>query len=249
MSANWKTALLGGVTGACAAVIIVFAAASLGFFPRPSDKQFHDYLMAHPDILVAMQEKMQSDEILAAQAHERDEQVAVNKIGLQRFFDPKVAFVTGPAEAKRTVVEFFDYNCPHCRESYPALSKFYAAHKTDTRFAFIELPIFGGNSISAARAAIAARRQSDKYVDFYFALMGEQAVIDIPLLFDDAKKSGLDMAALDKDIKDPAIDTTLAAARKLADRALVTGTPTFIINGKVHDGAVDDDLLAEMTKS
>ena len=54
---------------------------------------------------------------------------------------PRVAFVTGPADAKNTLVEFYDYDCPYCRASLPAVKKFYDAHKDDTRFSFIEFPI------------------------------------------------------------------------------------------------------------
>lgn len=67
-------------------------------------------------------------------------EAAVAKVGIKAFFDPKIAFVTGPENAKTTLAEFFDYNCPYCRASVPALKKFYEAHKKDTRFAFIEFP-------------------------------------------------------------------------------------------------------------
>ena len=65
----------------------------------------------------------------------------MKKIGQDALFNPAVAFVTGPANAKTTLVEFYDYDCPYCRASLPAVKKFYEAHKNDTRFSFIEFPI------------------------------------------------------------------------------------------------------------
>jgi protein-disulfide isomerase len=244
MTEQWKAAAWGGLGGAALAVVVLFAAVKLGLVPG-SDTAMHDYLMAHPAILVDMQNKLQlqQDEATAAA-----EQAAVNKIGMKAFFDPRVAFVTGPANAKTSVVEFFDYNCPYCRQSVPAVKSFYEAHK-DARFSFIEFPIKGNDSILAARAAMAARKQPDKYLAFHFLLMNEANIVDQNLLFADAQKAGLDVAKLQADMNDPRIEVSLTAAHALADAAGVTGTPVFIVNGKIREGAIDSALLAKLAKS
>lgn len=246
MTSSGKNAVLGGVIGAAAATFIVFGAASLGYFPPPSDKQFEHYLMGHPSIVIAMAEKAQVDE---ANSSQRKLQAAVDKIGLKTYFNPKIAFVTGPANAKKTFVEFFDYNCAHCRNSYPLVRKFYNAHKGDTRFAFIELPIFGEASNNAARAALAARRQPDKYVAFHFAMMGEDGSINPSTMIDAAQKAGLDINKLTTDVKDPALNKEMAAAHALAARSGVEGTPFFILNGEAHEGEVDESTLKTLFKS
>ena len=244
MTDHWKSALLGGLGGAAFAFILLFGAIGLGVIP-PSDAAMHDYLMAHPAILVDMQNKLQTQQ---DEATAGAEQAAVNKLGMKAFFDPRVAFITGPANARTTIVEFFDYNCPYCRASVPALKSFYETHK-NARFAFIEFPIKGADSTLAARAAMAARRQPDKYLAFHFMLMDEANVVDQALLLADAKKAGLDVPKLQADMNDPGIDTSLTAAHALADAANVTGTPVFIVNGKIREGAIDSDLLNKMAKS
>jgi len=241
-----KNAVLGGAIGAVVATVIVFGAASLGYFPPPSDKQFEHYLMGHPSIVIAMAEKAQVDE---ANSSQRKLQEAIDKNGLKTYFNPKIAFVTGPANAKKTFVEFFDYNCAHCRNSYPLVQKFYKAHKGDTRFAFIELPIFGEASNNAARAALAARRQPDKYVAFHFAMMGEDGAINPSSMIDAAQKAGLDINKLTADVKDPALNKEMAAAHALAARSGVQGTPFFILNGQAHEGEVDESMLKALFKS
>jgi protein-disulfide isomerase len=177
MTEQWKSAAWGGLGGAAFAVVVLFSAVKLGIVPG-GDAAMHDYLMAHPAILVDMQNKLQLQQ---DQATADAEQANVNKIGLKAFFDPRVAFVTGPANAKTSVVEFFDYNCPYCRESVPAVKTFYEAHK-NARFAFIEFPIKGNDSTLAARAAMAARKQPDKYLAFHFLLMNEANIVDQNLL-------------------------------------------------------------------
>src|SRR5437763_15874436 len=103
---------------------------------------------------------------------DRPRAVAVHLLGPKLFFDPRFAFLMGPANAKTTFVEFFDYNCPYCRSSLPSVRKFIANHQKNARFAFIEFPIKGPESTIASRAALAARKQPDKYLAFHFLLMG-----------------------------------------------------------------------------
>jgi protein-disulfide isomerase len=170
-------------------------------------------------------------------------------LGLKKFFDPAVAYVTGPANAKNTFVELFDYNCGHCRNTYPAVRKYYEKHKNDTRFAFIDFPIFGEASMNAARTAVAARRQGDLYLAFHFALMSEgKEAIDRDILLTNAKKSGLEVTRLSTDILDPATDKSLLAALRLAREAKFRGTPVFIVNGKVHDGEISEAEIKELTR-
>jgi protein-disulfide isomerase len=245
MTSLWKHTALGALGGAAIAVAIVYAAAVTGRFPQ-DDPHIHAYLMAHPELFAEMgakyQEQQDDDEDNARQA-------AIDKLGAKRFFDPNVAFVTGPKDARTTFVEFFDYNCEHCRNSIHTVQRYYDAHKNDTRFAFIDFPIFGAQSTFAARAAIAARRQPDKYVPFFFAMMNQDGAVDEQSVFQDAQSVGLDLDKLKTDMNDPAVGMTVARALALAHQANVNGTPEFIVNGQSREGEVDDALLGRMTKT
>jgi protein-disulfide isomerase len=245
MNEQWKAAVMGGVVGAALSLAIVFAAGRLGFLPGATDDRLRAYLVAHPYLLVEMTDKLQKAE---ADKEQQGRQAVIEKVGLKRFFDPSVAYVTGPANAKNTFVEFFDYNCVHCRNSFAAVKKFYDAHKRDTRFAFIEFPIFGEASKAAARTGVAARQQGNLYVTLHFLLMGEKDTIDNDVLFADAKKAGLDMAKLNTALLAPDLDRTLTAAHKLAEQAKIDGTPTFIINGKVHPGEITEADFKKLLK-
>ena len=221
---QWKIAALGALGGAVLSVMVVFASAALGAFPV-NGEQIKRYLMDHPTIMLDMMTKVQVQQ--AADA-DRVQNELVAAIGQKALLDPKVAYVTGPADAGNTLVEFFDYNCVHCRNSLAAMKKYYAEHKGDTRFAFVDFPIFGAMSDAAARAAIAARKQGDKYVTFSFLMMGEKgAITSTDQILADAKAAGLDIPKLIADMKDPETERTMAAAHLLAKRLKVDGTPSF----------------------
>ena len=239
---GWMNIAAGALGGALLAVVIVFAAARQGWLPVAANAggpvNIRGYLLSHPELLAEMTEKLQAQQDAADKIKAAG---AMKKIGMAAFFDPRIAFITGPADAKKSVVDFFDYNCPYCRLSLPAMEKLDQQHKNDTRFSFIEFPIKGPDSIVAARVALAARLQPDKYMALHFALMSETDPVNEAMIYTDAQKVGLDMAKLKIDMQNPEIDAAIAASKALATRAGIDGTPTFIINGVVHPGAVDDE--------
>src|SRR5579872_2343722 len=96
----------------------------------------HDYLLAHPELLAEMSDKLQTEQQEAADAA-RDS--ALKTIGATALVDPKVAYVAGPSDAKVTVAEFFDYRCPHCKASLAAMQ--HLSGNKNVRIAYIERPI------------------------------------------------------------------------------------------------------------
>ena len=82
--------------------------------------------------------------------------------------DPN-APVLGNPDGDVTVVEFFDYNCPYCRQVKPEMEALLAADP-NVRVVYREWPILGDGSVFAARAALASRNQG-KYEEFHWAMM------------------------------------------------------------------------------
>ena len=237
--------LAGAIGGAALAVAAILTLAGQGRVPI-NDRQMQTYLMRHPELAAAMLGRYQQQEEMKQKAQQSA--ALMNKAA---FFDPKIAFVTGPADAKKTFVEFYDYDCPFCRASLPAIRKYYEAHKNDTRFAFIEYPIeqlHGPGAMFAAKASLAARKQPERYMDFHFALLAEEGAITEAMIYANAAKAGMDVAKLKADIAltetQEALDASIALARKTG----VDGTPTFILNGKLRPGMVEDKDLAEAFK-
>jgi len=240
--------LAGTVGGAMLAVAIILVMAGQGLLPI-NDRQMQTYLMKHPELAPAMIGQAQALDEMKQQAAQA---AALKEVGHAAFFDPKIAFVTGPANAKKTLVEFYDYDCPYCRVSLPAVRKFYEANKNHVRFSFIEFPIkslHGESAMQAARASLAARRQPDRYMDFHFALLGQEESVTEDMIFAEAAQAGMDVNKLKADMKHPEIEKALTASIAFAHKVGVDGTPTFVFNGKLRPGAVDDETLAEAMKS
>ena len=108
------------------------------------------------------------------------------------------SFVAGNPEGDVSIVAFFDYNCPYCREGAPALSKLVAADGK-LRLVLKELPVLGPDSEAVARIAQAAIAQG-KYFELYERLIAEpgRATKDKALRL--ASDLGLDTARLEKDV-------------------------------------------------
>jgi protein-disulfide isomerase len=203
----------------------------------------HDYLLAHPEILAEMSTRLEVQQQANA---EHDRNAALASVGSAALLDPKVAYVAGPANAKVTIAEFFDYRCPHCKASLAAMQHLMASRK-DVRVAFVERPILTPDSLWAAQAAVAARRQGDKYVPFHFALMATTGELTKDRILDIAKTVGLDTARLEKDMADPAVLDSIKQSNGLADRLHFDGTPTFVINDKIIVGELTDQQLQALT--
>src|SRR5690242_21449916 len=178
-------------------------------------------------------------------ATEKAQQTALSSMGSAALLDPKVAYVAGPADAKVTVAEFFDYRCPHCKASLAAMRHLADSGKS-VRIAYIERPILTADSMVAAQAAVAARRQGDKYVPFHFALMATTGELPKDRILDIARSVGLDTVKLEKDMTDPAVLESVKASNELANKLHFNGTPTFVINDKIIVGELTDQQLQEL---
>ena len=243
MTPEMKNAAMGGLVGAVVAVVIVFAAASLGLLPG-NDAAMHDYLLAHPEIVVAMTDKLQAQQ---EADEDRASQNAVTKLGMKAFFDPRLAYITGPAKAKRTVVEFFDYNCPYCRQMLPTIAQAEAADPL-LRVVYKVWPILGTSSIAPAKAALAANKQG-QFIALHRALYQLRGEVDESKALTTAQSIGLDMERLKSDMQSTAIEATVKRNLALAGALGIDGTPGFVIGTRVLIGPIELSALQAAIQS
>jgi protein-disulfide isomerase len=238
-----NSAILAAGLAAIVSGSLVYAALTL-WQPISEGPRFemaiHDYLIEHPDVLIEMQQIL-----VARQGSEQQiaRQQALDSIGVNALLDPAIAYVDGPDDASVTVIEFFDYRCGFCKASLPAVKAALAAN-TDMKFAFVEYPILTEDSLVAARAAVAARRQSGMYVPFHLALMETQGDLPLERILSIAETVGIDIGQLQNDMADPVILENIEVAHELAQELLVNGTPTFVINGNFVVGQVTEEELS-----
>jgi protein-disulfide isomerase len=188
-----------------------------------------DYLLKNPEVLEEAQAVLN-----AKRAAERRARLAPK---LER--DPR-RFSIGPANAKITIVEFFDYRCPYCKASFDWTQAQIKASK-DVRLVYIEFPILGPNSLEASRAAVASMKQG-KYLPFHDAMMRSKGQLDTKQIDQIAKTVGIDVPRMRRDMGDPAIMTLLQDDQNLASEEKVDSTPTFVINGEFYTGFQPDEM-------
>jgi protein-disulfide isomerase len=147
--------------------------------------------------------------------------------------------VMGPEGAPITIVEFADFECPHCGEVAPMLDKVVQAHKNDVRFVFKFYPLPGHpHADPAARAAIGAMNQG-KFWEMHHALFANQRHLEQTDLDSYAKELGVDVSRMHADMQATATGDRIAKDRKLGEDLRIPGTPSIFINGRLFDGHQD----------
>lgn len=158
-------------------------------------------------------------------------------------FRDKQSPVVGNVQGDVTLVEFFDYNCPYCRQMAPLMTQV-MADDPKLKVAYKEFPILGPDSVFAAKAALAAEKQG-KYAALHNALFGARTRVTEQVVLKVAADTGLDVARLKADMQLPEIQGLLDRNMELAQALGITGTPGFVVGDQIYPGATD---LATMKK-
>lgn len=194
-----------------------------------------DYLLQKPEVIIQAIQNFQQKQYMQAEETIKQTQKDVGAYTAQLFHQTNDPIAGNPA-GKVTIVEFFDYQCPHCADMAPVVAAIIKANP-DVRFVFKEFPIRGPASELAARAALAANKQG-KYFEFSHALLSAKQPITQELIDQTAKNVGLNVDQLKKDMTDKAIDQQIKDTTKLAQSLKLFGTPAFII-GKTDAKSTD----------
>jgi protein-disulfide isomerase len=143
----------------------------------------------------------------------------------------------GPDDAKVTIIEISDFQCPFCSRAYNTLEELRKQYPKDLRVVFVNQPLpFHQNAKPSAIAAMAAHKQG-KFWDMYGKLFTNQQQLSDENYKKWAKEIGLDMAKFDADLKDPALAKAVDRDQAVANALGVRGTPGFFVNGVNISGA------------
>ena len=137
----------------------------------------------------------------------------------------------GPADAKVTVVEFSDFQCPYCSRAATVVDQVKEKYSDRVRFVFRQFPLpMHENARGAAEAALAANAQG-KFWQFHDKLFKNQSQLTRDGLEGFAKDAGLNVADFKKALDSKAYAADVDADVKLGESVAVEGTPTMFING------------------
>jgi len=238
--------LLRFVLGALLVLLVLPARAADPIDPARKaevEQIIHDYFLAHPEFMIEV--------LRAAEAKVKDEKAADAK-GLiaakqSELLHDASAPIAGNPDGDVTIVEFFDYRCPYCKQVEPSLETL-IKEDGKIRIVYKEFPVLGPASVYATRIALAARKQG-KYAAFHDAMMAKKGQITEDVVLAVAKAAGLDLDRAKADMNAPEVSEIIARNKALASALEIGGTPTFIIGDKLMPGAGDIDELRKMVDS
>ena len=143
----------------------------------------------------------------------------------------------GPVDAKVTIVEFSDYQCPFCDRVQGTLGELRKKYGDNVRWIYKNLPLaFHPEAKPAAYAALAAHKQG-KFWEYHDALWTKQASLGDKTYLAIAEELKLDMDRFNKDRASDAVKKQVEADLADAETVGARGTPHFVINGEELSGA------------
>lgn len=235
------------VAAMAAAMLLAIPAASAQSFSTDQRHEIEniikDYLVAHPEVLQDAQAALDKRQ---QEAEAEKARTAIGKDSAT-LFNSAHQVVLGNPNGKVTMVEFFDYNCPHCKDAVPDMVNLLKTNQ-DLKFVLKEFPILAQGSVDAAHVAVAVRMQDPtgaKYLAFHQELFSSRGMVDQARALAVAKDIGCDMAQIEKDMKSPEVQTTIDEDMKLADAIGVDGTPSYVIGDQLVVGAIGFDKLQQ----
>ncbi|MGF1641559.1 MAG: DsbA family protein [Rhodospirillales bacterium] len=209
------------------------------------DALVRQYILDHPEVIV---ESLQAYQTRQRAAEQRDAQAALVAMKGELENDPRMPIAGNPA-GDVTVVEFFDYRCTYCKRVLPAIQELIESDG-NIRYVFVEFPVLGPESVTAARAALAVwNLRPETYFAFHTALLEARGSLSEDRVLQIATGLGLDAAQLRTAMADPKIDEALERNYALGRRINVTGTPAFVIGGKLVPGAIDLAAMKQLVSA
>ena len=170
-------------------------------------------------------------------------------------FDMTNTPCVGPEDAAITLVNFSDFECPHCQEFSHALHAVMAANPESVRVCFKQYPLLAHpNATAAAVASIAAHRQ-DRFVEYHDLVFAHQVALSAAedptaLLVSLANEVGLNQERFLEDANAESSRQHVEDDRNEGSQAGLTSTPTCFFNGiKMLGGYTEEELAARVAEA
>ncbi|MFO0601827.1 MAG: thioredoxin domain-containing protein [Polyangiales bacterium] len=151
----------------------------------------------------------------------------------------------GSQMAAVTIVEFSDYECPHCARAVPVIRQVERDFEGRVRIVHMNFPLTGHlHGMPAARAALAAGRQG-KFWEMHYLLFENQHHLEPADIERYATQLGLDLARFRVDQASPEIEAQIQQTRREGERLDISGTPTIYINNRRYELNLEREPLRQ----
>lgn len=184
---------------------------------------------------------------LSATAQSQEQEIReVSRAGEQAILAKPGLEMTGARNPDLTIVEYFDYNCPFCKQVVPTLKQLLAEDKK-LAIVYKDWPVLGESSTYAARCALAAGWQ-DKYFVAHDALLSGPRLRRNDQIEAILSGAGVDLDRLKKDLTAHAGEITALLARNDGEaHALdLDGTPGIMVGRRLMPGGADVDFFRKL---
>ncbi len=158
----------------------------------------------------------------------------------------------GPADAPIVLVEFTDYQCPFCVRVQPTITALMERYDGQIRHVFKNLPLPNHSQAKLAGEAALCAQDQGKYWEFHDWLFANQRTMNRGTMVAQAVELGMDTELFEACIDQKTYAATVSADAREARSFGITGTPGFLINGRVLSGAqpieafevvIDEELM------
>jgi protein-disulfide isomerase len=159
--------------------------------------------------------------------------------------------VLGPADARVTLVEYGDYECPHCGALHPVIEAARKAFGGNLRFVFRHFPLRSSHphALAAAKAAEAAGEQG-RFWEMHHRLYQQQTQLEDEDLLGHARAIGLDVARFERELAARTHEVRIREDLASVTQSGAKGTPSLFINGELYQGSLDrDDVFAALAQA
>ncbi len=145
--------------------------------------------------------------------------------------------VMGGKNAKVTIVEFSDFQCPFCNRVTPTLNQIRDEYGDDVRIAFKHMPLSIHAQAPAAHAASEAAHRQGKFWEMHDLIFANQRDLSAATFEKYAEQLGLNLSKFKADSVSADVKKRVADDLREASELGITGTPSFFINGRYLSGA------------
>jgi protein-disulfide isomerase len=153
--------------------------------------------------------------------------------------------VRGPMKAAVTLVEYGDYQCPHCGMAHPIVNQVQDYFRNSLRFVFRHFPLTEAHPLAEVAAESAEfAGTAGLFWEMHDALFENQSILSLPTIFMIADRLRLPEAPLRNALETGQCTDKVRGDFMSGVRSGVNGTPAFFINGERHDGSYEFDSLA-----
>jgi protein-disulfide isomerase len=178
------------------------------------------------------------------------------RVALRRPLEPKLDvddggnYFVGPKDAKVTIVEFADFQCPFCARMVPTLNEIVKKYEGKVRWVYRDFPLreIHPEALPSAVAANCAGAQG-KYFEMHHALFENYQRLGAPLYKELAGKIGIDSSKFEACLKDPKMENEVLKDAQEGQNLGINGTPAYFVNGRKLGGAVDKNEFSRLIES